>query len=334
MKTLLTCLLICTASWSQKTVFTVAFYNVENLFDTIDQVDVWDDDRTPSGRYGNTKKVYNSKLNQIAKVISEIGKDEVGQSPLILGLAEVENFEVVYDLTQTEYLKQQGYSIIHGDSPDKRGIDVALVYKNSSFFPSDFDFHELKIYGEDGQRIFTRNILEVRGFALGKPLVIFVNHWPSRRRGKLRSERLRIAASRLLIKKITLAQKELPKAQVILMGDFNDDPESLSIKTLSDSIPVLHNPYKRLAKMGVHSLVYRDARNLFDQIILSSDFLEEGNKALHLEAAKIFNPPELTLREGRFKGYPFRSYSFTNYTGGFSDHYPAYLILSVTNFEQ
>jgi predicted extracellular nuclease len=326
--------LICTASWSQKKVFTVAFYNVENLFDTIDQADVWDDDRTPSGRYGNTKEVYNSKLNQIAKVISEIGKDEVGQSPLLLGLAEVENFGVVYDLTQTEYLKQQGYSIIHGDSPDKRGIDVALVYKNSSFFPSDFDFHELKIYGEDGQRIFTRDILEVRGYALGKPLVIFVNHWPSRRRGKLRSERLRIAASRLLIKKVALAQKELPEVQVILMGDFNDDPESLSIKTLSDSIPVLHNPYKRLAKMGVHSLVYRDARNLFDQIILSRDFLEEGNTALRLESAKIFNPPELTLPDGRFKGYPFRSYSFTNYTGGFSDHYPAYLILSVTNFEQ
>ena len=170
---------------------TVAFYNLENLFDTINDPTKNDEASPMMEIKENRSAIYKKKLNNMAKVLSELGTKEAKNSPVILGVAEVENRSVLEDLMNTTYLKDKQYSIIHYDSPDLRGIDVALLYQENHFKPTHHETFELKLWGENGMRIYTRDQLLVSGYLDDELIHVIVNHWPSRRGGEEKSRSFR-----------------------------------------------------------------------------------------------------------------------------------------------
>ncbi|WP_437396300.1 endonuclease/exonuclease/phosphatase family protein [Flagellimonas lutimaris] len=338
---LLICLLvlISTSLYGQKsktyTLRTIAFYNCENLFDTVNDSLTFDDDRTPEGRYHWTQERYLQKVENLSKVISKIGEDTSKTSPDIVGLCEVENLDVLEDLVQHHNLREKDYGIIHFDSPDARGIDVALLYKKAAFIPSSFKSHRLLLFDEMSERKYTRDQLVVGGTMDRENIYFIVNHWPSRRGGSAKSSPLRVRAA-LLNKRIIDSIQELDlDAKIIAMGDLNDDPIDDSLKKILktkgkkrqlDSVS-LYNPMEAMFKKGVGSLAYRDKWNLFDQMFMTSNLVTKDRTTLSFWKAGIFAPAFIRTDKGRFKGYPLRTYSGGSYTAGYSDHFPAYLFL-------
>ncbi|MEC7770595.1 MAG: endonuclease/exonuclease/phosphatase family protein [Bacteroidota bacterium] len=338
---LLICLLvlISTSLYGQKsttyTLRTIAFYNCENLFDTANDSLTFDDDRTPEGRYHWTQERYLQKVKNLSKVISQIGAETSKTSPDIVGLCEVENLDVVEDLVQHPNLQGNDYGIIHFDSPDERGIDVALLYKKASFIPSSFKSHRLLLFDDMGEREYTRDQLVVGGTMDRENIYFIVNHWPSRRGGAAKSQPLRIRAA-LLNKRIIDSIRELDlDAKIIAMGDLNDDPIDDSLKKILktkgkkrqlDSVS-LYNAMETMFKKGVGSLAYRDKWNLFDQLFMTANLVNQDRTTLSFWKAGIFAPQFIRTDKGRFKGYPLRTYSGGTYTAGYSDHFPAYLFL-------
>lgn len=314
---------------------TIAFYNVENLFDTINDPKILDDDRTPTGSNRWTSEKYNSHVNNIAKVISEIGFDVTKNTPDIVGVSEIENKTVLMDLINTTFLKDSNYGIIHFDSPDARGIDVALLYKKSVFTPNSSHNHELRIFDENKKRVYTRDQLLVSGIFDGEEIHFIVNHWPSRSGGEARSRWRREAAAGLNKKIIDSLVQLNPNAKIISMGDFNDDATNSSFKKILETEGnrnrvkpgKLFNPMEDMLKKGYGSLAYRDSWNLFDQIFFTQELLKEDRSTYRYWKANVFNKPYLIASEGQYKGYPFRSYSNGAYTGGYSDHFPVYIYL-------
>ena len=316
---------------------TVAFYNVENLFDTIDDPDIIDEDYTRDGKNNYTAANYHHKIENIASVIEKLGTDLAKTSPALLGLAEIENFRVLEDLTKSKSLRDQQYQIIHFDSPDRRGIDVALLYRQELFSPIHQENIELKIWDENGERIYTRDLLWVSGIMDDEVIHVLVNHWPSRRGGRERSEPKRMKAAFMVRKIISRIYDEQHDAKIIIMGDFNDDPVSRSIKEglmqsgelSGKEVIQLFNPMERMFKKGLNSLAYRDGLNLFDQVLLSTSLLKNGQsfEGLTFFKAGVYNPEFLTTQTGKYKGYPYRSFENNRYAGGFSDHFPVYVYL-------
>ncbi|MEB8346042.1 endonuclease/exonuclease/phosphatase family protein [Flavobacteriaceae bacterium KMM 6898] len=314
---------------------TVAFYNVENLFDTINDPNTYDDDRTPNGKDQWTADRYQRKIENISKVLSEIGADITTTSPDIIGLCEIENRQVLEDLIAHHYLSDKDYGIIQYDSPDERGIDVALLYKKSAFIPANTSSRRLLLVNDDGERDYTRDQLVVQGFLDTEKIYLIVNHWPSRSGGEARSRPNRIAAAQLNKQIIDSILRTDNAAKILTMGDFNDDPTDPSLKKILKTAGVrssttregLYNPMERLHKKGLGSLAYRDRWNLFDQILFTP-ILQNGTKNTYQYwKAGIYNPPYLSTQTGAYKGYPFRTYSGGNYTAGYSDHFPVYLYL-------
>jgi len=316
---------------------TIAFYNLENLFDTINNPDTFDEQSPILEFKGNKSKVYYNKLANMAKVIAEIGFKKVKTSPAIIGVAEVENRKILEDLIATVPLKDKHYGIVHFDSPDRRGIDVALLYQKRYFKPIDQKKYELRLWDQKGKRIYTRDQLLVSGILDDELIYIIVNHWPSRRGGEAVSSIKREKAAWLTTTILKDIYKESPKAKVVIMGDFNDDPTNKSLKEglqtegkinkVTDSI--IYNPMEVLFKRGFNTLGYRDNINLFDQILISSSLVttEKEYNTYKLFSTHIFNPKYLMTKTGSYKGYPFRSYSNGVFTGGYSDHYPVYIYL-------
>lgn len=317
----------------QYKVRTIAFYNVENLFDTENDSLIFDDNRTPEGKDNWTIKRYQKKLSNIAKVLSEIGHDLVGTSPDIIGLCEIENRRVLEDLIQHPSLLSKNYGIIHFDSPDERGIDVALLYKKSVFLPTSFASHRLVLLDADDYRDYTRDQLVVGGLLDDEQFYFTVNHWPSRSGGEARSKPNRIAAAKLN-KHITDSIIKLDNsAKIIGMGDLNDDPIDDSLKKVIKTEGIkekleegdLYNPMEKLFNKGIGSLAYRDKWNLFDQLFFTPNLLDNKEGKYRFWKAAVFNPPYLISKKGQYKGYPFRTYAGGSYTGGYSDHFPVYL---------
>nr|WP_299386813.1 endonuclease/exonuclease/phosphatase family protein [Allomuricauda sp.] len=314
---------------------TIAFYNVENLFDTTNDSLIFDDDRTPEGSYHWTTARYNKKIDRISEVLSKIGSKTTGAPPDIIGLCEVENKAVVEDLVNHGHLSSMDYGIIHFDSPDARGIDVALLYKKSTFIPTSFNSHRLLLFDDEGERDYTRDQLVVGGVMDGEEVHFLVNHWPSRRGGATKSNPKRIRAALLNKRIMDSIQRLDPDAKIISMGDLNDDPRDDSVKNILkakgkigqlDSIS-LFNPMEKMYKRGLGTLAYRDKWNLFDQMLLTPTLIHSNKEQLSLWKAGIFAPSFLKTPNGRFQGYPLRTYSGKNYTGGYSDHFPVYLFL-------
>ena len=313
----------------------IAFYNVENLFDTTNDTLIFDDERTPRGAYGWTPERYQRKVAHISQVLSEIGRKTTGSSPDIIGLCEVENKKVVADLVAHKNLRSKNYGIIHHDSPDERGIDVALLYKKDAFLPHSFNSHRLLLFDDDGNRDYTRDQLVVGGLLDNEEFFFIVNHWPSRSGGEAKSRPNRIKAAQLNKRIIDSIQRVKPDVKIISMGDFNDDPRNDSFKKVLKTVGKkrlldstgLFNPMERHFKKGVGSLAYRDKWNLFDQFFFSANLLSENKETYSYWRVGIFNPPYLKNRSGKYKGYPFRTYVGTTYHGGYADHFPVYLLL-------
>ena len=292
-----------------------------------------EDFTTKSAKNWNTAK-YKVKLANEAKVISELGRQYTNDNPAIVGLIEVENRKVVEDLIKEPALAKSNYDIIHYNSFDARGIDVAIIYQKSRFAVSESYKKEIKIFDDEGKRSYTRDILVAIGYLDGEKTAIFMNHWPSRSGGEARSLPRRIAAATVLKTEMDKISKENPGIKMFAMGDYNDDPVSPSLKKhlgavgdpseLSDSTPYYNLMWKHY-KAGVASLAYRDAPNLFDQIIVSRNLYssEKLTPTYSIYKAEIYAPEYLKNSYGQWKGYPLRSWDGDRFTGGYSDHFPA-----------
>ena len=331
--------LISTSLHGQKsntfTLRTIAFYNVENLFDTKNDSLIFDDDRTPEGSYHWTQERYKIKIDHISNVLSKIGKETSKTSPDVIGLCEVENRQVVEDLAHHPNLVDKDYGIIHFDSPDARGIDVALLFKKESYLPTSFKSHRLLLFDELGERVYTRDQLVVGGLLDQEEVYFIVNHWPSRRGGEAISGPKRVRAALLNRRIIDSIQKLNREAKIISMGDLNDDPTDNSLKKILktkgkpkqlDSID-LYNPMEKLYRKGIGSLAYRDKWNLFDQFFMTSNLIDTNKTKLSFWKAGIYAPAFIRTQKGKYKGYPLRTYSGGSYTGGYSDHFPSYIFL-------
>ena len=319
------------AQKAQYKIATIAFYNLENLFDTIDEPNVKDEEFTPQGsKQWNTKKYFH-KLNHMADVIVQIGVDKATEPPAILGVSEIENINVLKDLVNTPKLKPFDYHIIHYDSPDRRGVDVALLYRPKYFKVKSSKSIRLTV--PDKPDFKTRDQLLVSGLLDGEQFYFIVNHWPSRYGGEKRSRPLRNAAADLCRSIADSLLKIDPNAKVIMMGDLNDDPVDPSLKIhlkatddkqkLSEGY--FYDPMITLYKKGIGSLAYHDSWNLFDNMIMTPALLKDSG--YHFYQAHIFNKKFMTNEEGRYKGYPFRTFVGNNFMGGYSDHFPAYIFL-------
>ena len=335
----LTTITACNSQKNEKkyVIRTVAFYNLENLFDTINDVTKNDEASPIMELKSNKSKVYWDKIEKLSSTISKIGLDKTNTTPAIIGVSEIENLNVLEDLITSKHLVKNDYGIIHYDSPDKRGIDVALLYQKKYFKPIHHEAFNPNIYREN-QKIYTRDQLLVSGYLDGELIHLIVNHWPSRRGGEAASRPSREKAAYQNIKIIKQVREQDAEAKILIMGDFNDDPNNSSfkkvLKTKSRKKNVnkgdLFNPYEDMFRRGLNTLKYRDKINLFDQILFTSTLLDKGEKdfsTYKMYKAMIFNKSFLTTKKGKYKGYPFRSFSNGNYTGGYSDHYPVYLYL-------
>ncbi|ADY28915.1 endonuclease/exonuclease/phosphatase family protein [Cellulophaga lytica] len=314
---------------------TIAFYNLENLFDTINNPNTFDDDRTPLGKDKWTSDKYMAKLKNMSTTLAKIGSSVTNSSPDIIGVCEVENDTVLTDLIQQPALINKGYGVIHYNSPDERGIDVALLYKKQAFIPTSFKSHRLLLFKDSNYRDYTRDQLIVGGLLDNEEIYFIVNHWPSRSGGEARSRPNRIAAAILNKRIIDSVKRVNINAKIISMGDFNDDPTNKSfkkvlqtegrLKKVSDSI--LFNPMDELYRKGEGSLAYRDKWNVFDQIFFTGNLVNKQKDSYSFWKACIYNAPYLITSKGRYKGYPKRTYSGGSYTGGYSDHFPVYIYL-------
>ncbi|UYW01053.1 endonuclease/exonuclease/phosphatase family protein [Flavobacterium agricola] len=336
-------------------VHTVAFYNVENLFDTIKGTN-YDQDWLPSS--GWTSQKYNKKINNLAFVISQIGTNATQHnSPVLIGVAEVENRSVLEDLVKAPNMVPHNYGVIHFDSPDKRGIDVGLLYKKNVFTPISYSKHPLYIYENlkpkktkkesvetdlesnvnydpTTKRVYTRDQLLVTGLLDGEEVHVIVNHWPSRSGGEKRSSPFREKAADLNKKIIDSLYVINPKAKIITMGDLNDGPYNKSVtKNLGavakrDELVAggIFNPMYQMYKDGMGTIAYRDAWDIFDQILVSEPLARKTNNydSLRYWKAGIYNPTYLQQKSGQYKGYPLRN---SNNEPGYSDHFPVYIYL-------
>ena len=314
--------------------YRILFYNVENLFDTKDDSLKNDAEFLPQGVKYWTWKKYQDKCTKIAKVIMAVGG---WQLPEIVGLCEIENKKTLNGILYSTPLRKANYKIIHKESPDHRGIDVALLYQPDRFFPLDTTF--LKLTYNNSSYSTTREILYVKGAThTDDTLHIFVNHWPSRWGGQLESEHKRISAAQLLRNKVDSIFKNNMKAKIIIMGDFNDYPENKSIsKTLKAKLPdkkIINNELYNLAavlkkKSSIASNKYKGVWGMLDQFIVSGTLLNT-NGILQTQPNNmfIFAPDYLLETDVSYKGKrPCRTYIGYKYHGGFSDHLPVYLDL-------
>ena len=318
-------------------IHTIAFYNVENLFDTINDINKNDEASPIMEIKFNRSEIYKKKVKNMASVIADIGSDLVNKSPSIVGLSEVENRNVIEDLLNNKHLLNKNYDIVHYDSPDERGIDVGLIYNKDVFKVNSTKSHELIIYDNNSsKRNYTRDQLVVSGLLDNELIHIIVNHWPSRSGGEERSRAGRMAAAELNKKIIDSLQNKYKNAKIITMGDFNDDPHDDSMKKILNAKKYIedvktngiYNPMEViLSDQGIGSNAYRDVWQLFDQILVTEPFLNKKYDSYQFYKAGIFNKSYLINKAGRYKGYPFRSFSWGSFTGGYSDHLPPYIYL-------
>jgi len=312
---------------ARKDIFTVGFYNVENLFDTVNDPTKADTEYLPTSRKKWTVNRYLGKIKKLSSVISQLGTNYSSNMPVLVGLVEVENGKVVQDLINHANLKKGSYGYVHYESPDERGIDVALIYNTNFFEVYSSKTYPLELRDDKGAVDYTRDILRVSGSLNGDLIHVLINHWPSRRGGGEETEELRIKAAKVVQKAVKEITDDISDARIIIMGDFNDDPISKSIKNylVTDDF---FNPMGSLFEKGIGTSSFNNRWNLFDQIIFSKNFLNSDTDKHVFEYAEVFNKHWLRVVKGKLKGSPFRTYIGPWYTGGYSDHFPVYAYLS------
>lgn len=341
---LLGCTSFTQAQQKNYAIHTVAFYNLENLFDTIRDERIYDEEWTPTGPRSWDSKKYQQKLENLSRAISELGTDENPNMPTILGVSEIENRTVLEDLVKMPKLQKAGYGIVHYDSPDRRGIDVALLYQTKHFKLTSSKSLPLYIYDKSdvkykdsnngkGKRVYTRDQLVVSGLLDGEEIHFLVSHWPSRSGGEKKSAPNREAAAALNRKIIDSLYAINLEAKILTMGDFNDGPYNKSVKDVLGGNEKrtdvkkkeMFNPMYQLYKDGHGTLAYRDSWDIFDQIIISEPLLNKDYSSFRYWKVGIFNKPFLIQKSGQYKGYPLRNQ--LSGEPGFSDHFPVYVYL-------
>lgn len=319
------------------TVEVVAFYNLENLFDLKDDIGVRDTEFTPEGSKHWVKEKYDHKLNNIATVLTSVAKKYAPQGPALIGVSEIENRAVLEDLVNTDLMKPRNYGIVHYDSPDKRGIDVALLYRKDVFEVMRSEAHPVTgLFYDDGDTVFTRDVLVVSGKLNGELVHVLVNHWPSRRGGEKASRPRRNYVASICRHVIDDLELENPDAKILLMGDLNDDPTNVSVRKHLKAVPSkkavgaenMFNPYEKLYKKGIGTTAWRDAWSLFDQIIISPGLLKRNaGDGYYFLKGSIYNESWLKQSKGNWAGYPYRTFVGDKFTGGYSDHFPVYIVI-------
>ncbi len=314
----------------------VAFYNLENLFDTIPNNPQGRDlEYTPGGEKQWTGERYWKKISNLAYVISKMSSDRLPMGPAIIGVSEIENRTVLADLVKDPAIKDRGYKIVHHDGPDPRGVDVGMLYNPRLFKFRNVTNHRLKIDGNPDFR--SRDQMCVTGLLGGCPVAVIVNHWPSRLGGQEQSSYLREAAAALSKQIADSVWSVEPSTAVIVMGDLNDDPmdkscaQVLGASPKADGVGVhgFYNPWWRmLEKDGIGTLAYKGSWNLFDQIIVSGNMLGENpGSGLEYSTCRVLNYDFLKGYEGNRQGYPLRTYAAGVWLNGYSDHYPTMIML-------
>jgi predicted extracellular nuclease len=302
----------------------VAFYNVENIFDIVNDPQTNDDDFTPQGKLEWTEDRYKMKLNRIAEVMMKMNSG----LPDVIGLCEVENRKVLEDLIALPELKGANYKIIHKDSPDERGIDVALLYKSSIIKEEEAEFLRVSIPEDPNER--TRDILKARLKMGDESVYFFVNHWPSRSGGQMESEFKRVAAAGILKSEVEPLEKSGSK--VIIMGDFNDHPDNKSIVEVLKAGTNLESGLYNLAaeshKNGVGSYWYKGEWGALDQFIVTNTLLTASKGWMtSVSDFRFVKDPSILFTDNKGVARPNRTYAGDDYKGGYSDHLPIVLTL-------
>lgn len=341
--------LLCLSAFAQgQQNYVVGFYNVENLFDIYDDPLKNDDDYLPDGSYHWTQDKYEKKISNIASVLEAI-KEETGEYHSLLGLSEVENMLVLGNLAQSPAIAQTGYRIVHYESPDARGIDVALLYRPDHFeyaasecIPYTFEGSEVEISLDSAARaVFrTRDILMVRGNLAGEDVAVYVCHLPSRVGGK--GNDLRSRGAEIIYNHASALARQYPGIKVIVMGDMNDNPydESMTLwlHGKADVAEVGEGdffcPFNRLLADGYGSLSYRGEWNIYDIILVGDSLVNAPEGSLRIQKVagtdyygQVFKRDFMEQQSGRYAGTPFRTFSHGEFIGGYSDHYPTYIVL-------
>ena len=314
---------------------TVAFYNLENHFDTIDQENN-DEEFLPEGANRWTPERYQHKLRNMSHVISLIG----GDGPAIIGVAEIENRGVLEDLIAQDSLRDKHYDIVHYDSPDRRGIDCAILYQPEVYKVFASGVRAVEIPNEPW--IKTRDVVYASGLLDGEIVHVLVGHWPSRSGGEAVSLHRRMAAAKTMRSVADSLYTLFPGSKVIMMGDFNDDPISPSVR---DGLGVQNHPDQtkpadyytpmlQLYNKGMGTLAYRDVWNLFDIIVVNGELIGSNPTTWQLyrdpettDMAFIFKQPFMIQQSGQYKGYTLRTFVGGQWQGGYSDHFPVYVYL-------
>lgn len=330
--------LLLAACFAQKP-YKVVFYNFENLFDTIRNPEIKDAEFTPEGpKKWNTVK-YERKINNLSRVLFDIAAIDK-EYPIVIGVSEIENRNVMEDVIATPKLAPANYRIVHYDSPDARGVDVAFYYRPDVFKLEGSAAIPFTLEGRPDFR--TRDIVTMWGTVEGEPFYFMVAHWPSRLGGKEASAYLRERAAEIMRHAADSVRAANPAVKVVMMGDLNDDATDRSITEVIGAAGDIRkvaeggyfNPYIAVLKAGIGSLAYDDKWNLFDNIIVSDNLTTGSTGALRLKQVprtkfygSVFRAPYLFQKEGQFKGYPQRTFVGNNFQGGYSDHFPVFIYI-------
>ncbi len=351
---LLILVIICFSADAQKKggrTYIVGFYNLENLFDIYDDPVKNDGEFLPDGANEWTEVKYWKKVGNMAKVIKEMSKAN-GRYHTLLGVCEIENRLVLEDLVMDEQIADANYQIVHYDGPDRRGVDVALLYKPEQFtyvesesIPYTFEGSSIDfVMSEEEQDYFkTRDILMVHGFIDGERFAIYVAHLPSRAGDKKGSNQLRDRGGEIMYNHAMMMQEKYPGIKIICMGDMNDNPTDPSMAeylhgkgNIEDVTSTdFFSPFIQLLKDGYGSLAYRGEWNIYDLLLVNSELANAQEGTLRISPlgrkkyyGHVFKKPFMTNQSGQYKDTPFRTFSSGAFIGGYSDHYPTYIVIT------
>ena len=330
-------LVVVNSANAQSKRYTAVFYNIENVFDTINDPTINDEEFLPDGIKNWTGVKYWKKMANIERALFNLSS-ECKAFPTVIGVSEIENRNVLEDIASMPKLAPAGYQIVHYDGPDARGVDCAFFYRPDQFTLTGSSSERVVVEGQPDFR--TRDILTMTGTIDGEEFLFIVSHWPSRRNGQAASSHLRETVAAQIRGIIDAHRAKNPNIKAVVMGDFNDDPKDKSvseilggkrrIKDLEEGD--MFNPFYQMHQDGHGSLAYQDAWNLFDNIVVTENLATDGKGKLHLVSASkskylgnIFNRPFLIQQEGQYRGYPLRTYVGNAFQDGYSDHLPVFI---------
>jgi endonuclease/exonuclease/phosphatase family metal-dependent hydrolase len=301
--------------------FTLGFYNLENFYHP-DETGILVNALPKHLEEQWTINRYRKKVQKVGKVINQIGRQFSNTPPVLMGLAEISGTRVLNDLINGSHLRDQQYDFVYCTQPDDRGMDIGLLYQPKNFEILDVEAIPVRPLNQHGSIESTRNILSVTGKLYRTTLTIYVNHWPSRREGLEITEPYRITAAKTLADHCHKKGQDYP---MVVLGDFNDDPNNQSIKSCIESLGLKNITDELLSRnRGTHN--YRSKWHLFDQILISESLIELESAELRLIEARIFSDDMLQHTKGKRRGQPSRTFSQFLYKGGISDHFPVYAI--------